>query len=275
MRRLALAFALLALPAAAQPVEVDLELALMVDVSRSMGPGELEIQRRGYAAALGSDEVIGAIRGGLIGRIAISYVEWAGRYGQRTIVDWTLIETADQARAVADRLVADFSPAMRRTSISGALLTAAASIEANDFEGLRRVIDVSGDGPNNEGRPVTLARDEVVARGFTVNGLPLMTREGIGARWHLDDLDAYYETCVIGGPGAFLVPVTDWAQFAEAVRRKLVLEIAGADPAPGTGTGTGARAGAAPIPVQYASPPGYDCLIGEKMWERYFYDGMP
>ena len=276
---LAVALPGLALPSAAQErmqdrVEVDLELALMVDVSRSMAPGELEIQRRGYAAALGSDDVIDAIRGGLIGSIAVTYVEWAGRYAQRTIVDWTLISTEAEARAVADRLVAEFTPSLRRTSISGALLVAADSMDANRFDGLRRVIDVSGDGPNNEGRPVTLARDEVIARGITVNGLPLMTVEGMGARWHLEDLDAYYDACVIGGPGAFLVPVTDWAQFAEAVRRKLVLEIAG--PAPGPGTAPPAIAAPLrPMPAQYRSPPEYDCLIGEKMWERYFHDNVP
>ena len=255
-----------ALPVAADTVEVDLELALMVDVSRSMGPGELEIQRRGYAAALASDEVMDAIRGGLTGRIAVAYIEWAGGRIQRTIVDWTLIGTEDDARAVADRLVAEFTPSARRTSISGALRAAARSMDENAFDGLRRVIDVSGDGPNNDGGPVTPARDDVVARGFVVNGLPLMTREGAGARWHLDDLDVFYRDCVIGGPGAFVIPVVRWEEFADAVRRKLVLEIA-------------APADKPPEPrivrAQYVPAPATDCLIGERMWQRYFGTGVP
>ena len=187
---LLLAFAV-PVPALAQ-TEVDVELFLAVDVSRSMAPAELEIQRRGYAEALRSTEVITAIEGGLIGQIALTYVEWAGTGSQRVVVPWTIIGTAAEARAFADRIEAHFDPSLRRTSISGALLYAAESIETNEFLGLRRVIDVSGDGPNNHGRPVTRARDAVIARGITINGLPLMTSDRAGARWHLDDLDAYY-----------------------------------------------------------------------------------
>ncbi len=117
------------------------------------------------------------------------------------------------------------------------------------------MIDVSGDGPNNNGAPVVQARDAALAQGITINGLPLMTRDGMGGQWHLDDLDAYYRGCVIGGPGAFVIPVLDWTGFADAVRRKLVLEIAD-------------RRGLAPIPAQYGAVPSYDCLIGEKIWER-------
>ena len=120
--------------------------------------------------------------------------------------------------------------------------------------GLRRVIDVSGDGPNNQGRPVLRARGPVLDQGIVINGLPLMTDDGVGVAWHLDDIDEYYRACVIGGPGAFVVPVTDWGSFALAVRRKLVLEIAGI------------------LPAETALP-NYDCLVGEKLWERYFRDG--
>ncbi|MEM8632627.1 MAG: DUF1194 domain-containing protein [Pseudomonadota bacterium] len=254
MRHLfALLLCLTAAPALCE-TEVDVELFLAVDVSRSMSPAELEIQRRGYAEALASDAVIAAIEGGLIGSVAITYVEWAGAYAQREILPWTVISSRAEAQVFAEALTANFNPALRRTSISGALLYAAESIEANDYRGLRRVIDVSGDGPNNDGRPVLRARQAVLDQGIVINGLPLMTKDGMGMAWHLDDLDVYYRACVIGGPGAFAIPVLTWDEFAEAVRRKLVLEIAGRDPVIWL--------------AQAQTPPSYDCLIGEKIWER-------
>jgi hypothetical protein len=252
---LALVFAPLAAPAwEPDGQEVDLELVLLVDVSRSMSPDELEIQRRGYAEALTSDEVFAAIRGGVIGRVALSYVEWAGAYAQRTAVPWTLIESREDAAAFAARIEGNATAAMRRTSISGALLFAAESFEENGFSGLRRVIDVSGDGPNNEGRPVRLARDAVLARGITINGLPLMTDPGALQIWDIPDLDTYYTECVIGGPGAFVLPVRGWDTFADAVRRKMVMEIAGHMP---------------PARLWRAQAQAYDCMVGEKIWERY------
>jgi hypothetical protein len=252
---LILFLAALARPADADGIEVDVELLLLVDVSRSMSPGELEIQRRGYAEALRSAPVLAAIRSGLLARVAMSYVEWAGLGTQRVVVDWRLLETRDDLDAFADVLANEFNPALRRTSISSALDYGARSIRDNGYQGLRRVIDVSGDGPNNAGRPVLPARDAAIADGIVINGLPLMTREGMGSQWHLDDLDEYYRHCVIGGPGAFVIPVHDWAGFAEAVRRKLVLEIAGLPPT-------------RVIRAQYRPAPAYDCLIGEKIWER-------
>ena len=247
-------------PSPAAATEVDLELVLLVDVSRSMTRQELEIQRQGYAAALRSDEVFAAIQSGLLQRVAMTYVEWSN--SQDVLVDWRLLETRDDLEDFAVTLTARFDPSLRRTSISEALIFGWRRIENNVFEGLRRVIDVSGDGPNNLGRPVLRARDTVVAEGITINGLPLMTREGMGTQWHLDDLDLYYKACVIGGPGAFVIPVLDWQDFAQAVRRKLVLEIATVPPP------------AQIVPVQYAPPVKYDCLIGEKIWEqreRYWY----
>lgn len=244
--------------ALADPIEVDVELLLAVDVSRSMTPAELEIQRRGYAEALRSEDVIRALQTGLLGRVALSYVEWAGAGAQRIVVDWTLIEDRAGAEAFAARIDTHFDPSLRRTSISSALSFGWESLRDNTFTGLRRVIDVSGDGPNNQGGLVTYARDRAVADGIVINGLPLMTTEVPRSRWHLDDLDVYYRTCVIGGPGSFVIPVTDWAQFAEAVRRKLVLELVGISPP------TTAR------PVQYtqsADDP-TDCQIGEKIWQR-------
>ena len=235
-------------------LEVDVELFLAVDLSRSMTPYEIEIQRRGYAEALASAEVWGAINGGLIGRIAVTYVEWAGEYAQRVIVPWTLIDSAEDAAGIAHVIRTGPGDGMRRTSISGALLYGADSIEGNRFNGLRRVIDISGDGPNNQGRPVTRARDAVLAKGVIINGLPLMTRDEMSRVWDIPDLDEYYRRCVIGGPGAFVIPVLDWSQFAGAVKRKLVLEISGLPPRI--------------LPAQMRQEPPYDCLVGEKLWEK-------
>ncbi len=261
MRRLIAFVAVLALaaPAAAQDdVPVDVELVLAVDVSRSMTPRELEIQRRGYAEAIASAEVVGAILNGPEGRVALTYMEWAGAGSQRVIVDWALIGSHADARAFASRLTARFDVNLSRTSISGAIDAAVASFEGNGFAGWRQVIDISGDGPNNHGRPVEQARDAALARGIVINGLPLMTDEGMGRQWHLADLDRYYKDCVIGGPAAFVIPVSDWSEFARAVRQKLVLELvhrpATDVPAP-------------LLPVQYAPElPKYDCLIGERIW---------
>lgn len=235
----------------AQAVEVDVELVLMVDVSRSMRPGELEVQRKGYAEAIRSDEVVNAVLNSFTGSIALVYVEWAGSGAQRVIVPWTLVDSREVAEKIAGQLEASETFGLRRTSISGAIEYAMHEIETNDFEGLRRVIDISGDGPNNEGLPVVQARDDAVAKGVVINGLPLMTREG-NSFWMLDDLDVYYQDCVVGGPGAFVIPVHDWSEFPMAVRRKIVLELAG--PADGVWS---ARSG--------DEVGGYDCLIGEKM----------
>ena len=244
--------------AIAQETEVDVQLILAVDVSRSMSPRELEIQRRGYAEALVSDDVIKAIQGGLLGRVAIQYIEWAGDYSQRVIVDWTLVENRDQASNIADRLVAKFDDSLRRTSISSALDYARSSFAANAFTSPRRVIDISGDGPNNAGAPVLEARARALEDGIVINGLPLMTKDGFYSRYNLDDLDEYYRQCVIGGPASFVVPVLDWEQFPTAVRYKLVQELAIVP------TSSIVRNASFHIPKSAA----YDCLIGEKMWRR-------
>ncbi|MDD9909155.1 MAG: DUF1194 domain-containing protein [Ahrensia sp.] len=249
--------------ARAEDVEVDVELVLAVDVSRSMSERELEIQRRGYAEALVSEQVIRAIRGGLIGRIALRYVEWSNTGQQRTVVDWTLIDGAQAAQAVAVKLTSRFNTALRRTSISDAIDSSAASFENNGFTALRRVIDVSGDGPNNSGRPVLEARDAAIASGIIINGLPLMTSEGMGSQFQLHDLDEYYRACVVGGPGSFVIPVHDWKEFPNAVRRKLVLELASAPAVP-----------LIRATVSGKNETGYDCLIGEKIW-RQFMDRYP
>ncbi len=245
-------------PVEAEPVDVQLVLA--VDVSLSMSPDELEIQRRGYAAALTHDSVLEAIAGGAHGRIAVTYVEWAGVSMQRVVVPWTAISDRSDAESVLEKLGAGPPNSARRTSISAALEFGGDLFAESGFEG-KRVIDVSGDGPNNQGAPVTLVRDRLVRQGITINGLPLMTRGGFSSVFDVADLDRYYGDCVIGGPGAFMIPVNDWTQFPEAVRRKLVLELAGgASP-----SGAFAVAGDPPV-VLAAAEPAADCLLGEKVW---------
>ncbi len=248
-------------------IEVDVELLLLVDVSRSMTINELEIQRRGYAEALVSPEVLTAINGGMLGSVAIAYVEWAGSYSQRIVQDWAIVRTREDAQAFADAIALHHTAGMRRTSISSALTLGAEYFRANKFTGLRRVIDISGDGPNNDGMPVLRARDAVVAQGITINGLPLMTREGMGGMWTIDRLDLYYRDCVVGGVGAFVVPVLDWSEFAAAVRKKLVLEIAGEMPDRRQAEHWDMPGSARVDQVQ--ADPSTDCFIGEKIWERY------
>jgi len=236
---------------------VDVELILAVDVSLSMSPAEMDLQRQGYAAALTDEVVIRAIQDGALGRIAITYFEWAGDFSQRVLVPWTVIESAEDARRVADMLTVNPPQSARRTSISGAINFAADLFAESGYRGMRRVLDISGDGPNNQGRPVREARDALIATGITINGLPLMTNDGLTSSYDVKELDIYYSNCVIGGPGAFMVPVNDWSQFPEAVRRKLVLELAGGTDRPPI------------IPVQAGpSSSSYDCLIGEQMWQN-------
>ncbi len=244
-------------------IPVDVELVLAVDVSRSMTPRELEIQRQGYAAALTSPDVIQAIQNGPNGQVALTFVEWAGTGSQRVIVDWTLVRGREDAEAFARQLAVQFDTSLRRTSISGALSFASGLFRGNGFTSLRQVIDISGDGPNNQGGPVVPARDRALAQGITINGLPLMTREGLGMQWHLDDLDRYYRHCVIGGPGAFVIPVLEWDHFPDAVRRKLILELVG-------------RPRSKVWRMQYsgAREGGYDCLIGEKIWDEIMNDSF-
>ncbi len=246
---------------------VDVELVLAVDVSLSMSPAELDIQRDGYAAALVHEQVLRAIQDGVHGKIAVTYFEWAGDITQHVVVPWTRISGAAEAQAFVAQMTANPPRSARRTSISGALLYAEKLFDDNGFRGLKRVIDVSGDGPNNQGEPVAGTRDAVTAKGITVNGLPLMTRGGFSSSFDVADLDLYYQNCVIGGPGAFVIPVNEWAQFPEAIRRKLVLELAEAPPA----WPAPPRAATA-LPVLRVQAgggqDGYDCLIGERIWQN-------
>jgi hypothetical protein len=233
-RRLALIVALLglpALPATAEDVPVDLELVLAVDISGSVDEVEAQLQREGYIAALRHPHVIEAIQGGMFRRIALTYVEWAGDHYQRTMLDWTLLEDARGAHGFADALAETPLMSAHWTSLSGAIDYAAALFDDNGFEGVRRVIDVSGDGYNNRGRRVELARDEAVAAGITINGLPIVNdRPNPWGGSPPKDLDLYYEERVIGGPGAFIVMAEDYTAFAAAILSKLLLEIAGETP---------------------------------------------
>ncbi|PWJ77642.1 uncharacterized protein DUF1194 [Pseudaminobacter salicylatoxidans] len=242
--------------------QVDVELVLAVDVSLSMSPAELEIQRRGYAEALTHDNVLQAIADGAYGKIAVTFFEWAGTDTQHVIVPWTVIANRADAVRVAGQLSANPPNSARRTSISGALNFGADLFAESSFQSPRRVIDISGDGPNNHGAPVEGVRNAVLRQGIIVNGLPLMTNGGYISAYDVPDLDRYYADCVIGGPGSFMVPVNDWGQFPEAVRRKLVLELAGPlSPA------WRAEAGKEGMPVVFAqaNQPS-DCMVGEKMW---------
>jgi hypothetical protein len=217
-----------------QDLPVDLELVLAVDGSRSMDPDEQLLQRQGYIAALRHPEVIAAIQSGPLGRIAITYFEWSGVNSQRIIVPWNLIEDFESADAVAEQIRPGEVYGRYGTSISASLAFGAALFDNNGYDGARRAIDVSGDGPNNMGPPVVPVRNAVIARGIVINGLAITLRNprqdtGTGY-FDIDNLDAYYRDCVIGGVGAFTIAVTAVEQFEAAIRRKLVTEIAASEP---------------------------------------------
>jgi hypothetical protein len=240
-------------PSAAMPVDV--EVVLAVDVSYSMDPDEQQLQREGYMAAITSREFLQAIRQGMNGRIALTYVEWAGSHHQQIIVPWRLIDGPESADAFAADIGRARYTRASRTSISSALLFVAPLFEASGYRGVRRVIDVSGDGVNNNGPLVTVARDEVLAKGITINGLPILLKRPNVSTLDIDQLDIYYEDCVIGGPGSFVIPIRERDKFIEATRHKLVLEIAGRVPE------------ARVIPAS-AEKPRMSCTIGEKMWQE-------
>ena len=267
---LSLAALLASYPGRAQSAEidVDVELVVAVDASRSMEPFEQKIQRNGYIAALRSRAVIEAIHEGVRGRVAITYVEWAGSALQWTVVPWTLVDSAEFAEQIATILDQPLPTTQSRTSISGAIDFGSKLFDNNGFMGARKIIDISGDGANNNGRPVLEARQEALAKGITINGLPLMTRGDLASDWAVD-LDIYYSNCVIGGPGAFIIPVNAWEQFPEAVRRKLVLELAGDMPM----IHKAAWLSSKQLPVMTAeNKPEYDCLSGERIWQQRMRD---
>ena len=233
---------------------VDVELILAVDVSYSMDMDELAIQREGYAQAIVSKEFLQALKSLPNGKIAITYFEWAASSDQKIIVPWRLIDGPESADAVADEILKTPIRRASRTSISGAIYFAMPLFDENPYRGLRRVIDISGDGANNNGSPVTIARDTALAKGITINGLPIMVKEPSYSTMDIDNLDFYYEDCVIGGPGSFVVSIKDRDKFREAIRSKLILEVAGRTPERRI------------VPVAEKEPR-VPCLIGEKIWQ--------
>jgi len=240
-------------------IPVDVELVLAVDVSYSMDPEEQALQREGYQQALTSPEFLSALREGANGKIAVTYFEWAGNFDRRIVVPWRLIDGLKSAQKVAAEIGRSTFRRASRTSISGAMEFAQPLFNNSGYRGLRRVIDISGDGANNQGTYVVPARDKVLAAGITINGLPIMLKRPRWSTMDLDNLDVYYEDCVIGGPGAFVIPVRERDKFKDAIRRKLVLEIASLSPQPKV------------IPAQ-AREPRIDCTIGEQLWQQRWGD---
>jgi len=228
LRRVGLAvLAFLVLVSPARAVPVDLELVLAVDVSRSVDPEEAKLQRDGYIAALQHPRVLQAIRSAPYGKIAVTYVEWAGVEVQYTVVPWTLIEDDKSAATFTARIAAAPFISRNWTSISGAIDYSVPLFENNGYEGTRRVIDISGDGRTNQGRPSAAARDDAVAAGITINGLPVINERLNFYRPPEGDLDIYYRDNVIGGPGAFLIAAESFSAFTGAILSKLIREIAG------------------------------------------------
>jgi hypothetical protein len=243
----------LAAPRDAAP-SVDIELILAVDVSYSMDMDELAIQREGYAQAIVSKEFLQALKTGPNGKISVTYFEWAASSDQKIIIPWRVIDGPETADAVANEIMKTPIRRASRTSISGAINFAMPLFDENPFRGLRRVIDISGDGPNNNGSPVTGARDAALEKGITINGLPIMVKEPSYSTMDIDNLDFYYEDCVIGGPGSFVVSIKDRDKFKEAIRTKLLLEVAGRTPERRI------------VPVADKEPR-VSCMIGEKIWQ--------
>jgi len=233
---------------------VDLELVIAVDISYSMDLDELAVQREGYAQAIVSKEFLQAMKSGPNSKVAVTYFEWSASSDQKIIIPWRVIDGPESADAVANEIMK--TPVRRgsRTSISGAINFAIPLFDENPYRGLRRVIDISGDGPNNSGEPVAGPRDAALAKGIVINGLPIMVKEPSYSTMDIDNLDWYYEDCVIGGRGSFVVSIKDRDKFKEAIRAKLILEVAGRTPEHR-------------IVLTAEKEPRVPCLIGEKMWQ--------
>jgi Protein of unknown function (DUF1194) len=233
---------------------VDVQLVLAVDVSYSMDMDELAIQREGYAQAIVSKEFLQALKTGPNGKVAVTYFEWAASSDQKIIIPWRVIDGPESADAVAAEILKTPIRRASRTSISGAIYFAMPLFDQSPYHGLRRVIDISGDGPNNNGPPVTIARDEALSKGIIINGLPIMVKEPSYSTMDIDNLDYYYEDCVVGGPGSFVVTIKDREKFKEAIRTKLLMEVAGRIPDK--------------VPVaEKEKEPRVSCLVGEKIWQ--------
>jgi hypothetical protein len=254
--------ACLALGPARAETEVDLALVIAVDVSFSMDTDEQVLQRQGFVEAFQSPIVHDAIRRGAVGKIAVAYMEWAGAADQRVVLPWTVLDGPERALAFAEELGRKPNRRASRTSISGAIDFSVKLLDEGGFSALRRVIDVSGDGPNNQGRPVLAARADALAKGITINGLPIMLKEG--GYFDLGDLDIYYRDCVIGGLGAFMVPARDRSQFRDAVKTKIIMEIA-ERPVPGRFAAVDERP---TVILAQADGSRANCLAGEQQWRE-------
>lgn len=247
----------LAPPAEKEGQAVDVELIIAVDVSYSMDLDELAVQREGYAQAIVSKDFLQALKSGPNGRIAVTYFEWAATNDQKIIFPWRVIDGPETADAVATEIRNTPVRRASRTSISGAINFAMPLFDEDPYHGLRRVIDISGDGPNNNGIPVTIARDAALEKGIIINGLPIMVKEPSYSTMDIENLDYYYEDCVIGGPGSFVIAIKDREKFKEAIRTKLLLEVAGRTPERPT--------------VRVADKePRVNCQIGEKIWQDHY-----
>ena len=235
MRVLALLVVLLCPGLARSAEPVDLVLVLVSDVSRSVDDSEFRMENDGYSAAFNDSRVLAAIKGGPVGAIAVAYIEFAGSYEVRTVVDWRIVRDAAGAKALTDALTAAPRSFWGRTSISAGIDRAMQMVAENPFEAQRRVIDVAGDGTNNSGREVTAARDDAVAAGVTVNGLAIINENPVSYTFaHVQPpggLPNWYKENVTGGPGSFVLEVRTFDTFGEAMTRKLINEIAGTVPA--------------------------------------------
>jgi hypothetical protein len=252
-------------PAARQPV--DLELVLATDTSGSIDWNEARLQRQGVATSFRSPEIERAINAGALGRIAVAYMDWSSAPFTRLVIDWRVISDAASAQAFADALLKAPPSRGNGTDMGGALLAAANLIETNALQGTRRTIDISGDGPYNRGYPVSYVRDEIAAQGITINGLPIVSDEYGGGDWgiYYDDITQYYINCVIGGRGSFAIPSKGLQDFAQAMRRKLVLEISEDLPSVQTAANKGLiRVAATPARPNPLLPPSQPRLTQEQ-----------
>jgi len=223
-------------PSNAQTAEpVDLLLVFAADVSRSIDQPKFQLQREGYAAAIADPRVLEAINSGRHRRIAAAFVEWSGISSQKVLIDWTLIDGADAAKKFADQLVELPRSFAERTSISGGIDYAMTVMARAPYQSGRRTIDVSGDGTNNSGRDIASVRDEVTAKGVTVNGLVILSDSPLP--WNPEHtnppggLGEYYRRNVIGGPGAFVMVAENHDSFGQAIVKKMIAEIAWNAPA--------------------------------------------
>ena len=243
------------------PHPVDVELVFAVDVSYSMDPEEQYLQRQGYIEALRSPNLMEAIRKGIHGKIAVTYIEWAGEHAQRIVAPWHVIDSPASAETFIAMLEAKPPQRLQRTSISGAIDFSTKHFANNGFSSFRQVIDISGDGSNNNGRPVTQARDAAVAAGIVINGLPIILNRPNERFRDVDRLDHYYEDCVIGGPGSFMIPINNQDQFVQATRTKLILEISNLTPPQKPDFGP-------QVMKTSAENPRISCMAGERIWQE-------